>query len=502
MCAGKAAVEEAAAPVKVYLDTAGLMTISEGSVHALWALHYSILHRGIRELRLRVPADWTILSVTGDGVQEWKVLTQGKDTLLVTHLGFMKKGDLELAVQAEKGIGEKDMVFAVPHLEPLDVEREQGTLAVEVRGPVDVQVQESQGLSVIDPKELPPVLWQAASQPLLLAFRYTRPHTLSLALTRHPEVPVLTTVIDDANAVTVYSARGPAMTKIRYQVRNHLKQYLSLRLPEHAELWSAFVSDQPVKPVRLEDGRYRIPLAKSAMEVQGDQGFLVEITYYLPKGRFFPMSRKTMVFPIPDAPVSRLLWSVYLPERYRVAYFGGDLEKGDAASGLSPLFGGQVIKAAALQDHKSLVADRLRSDVAQVTSYTYGAKMEKSSMPAAKPMDEEGANDSASRQLALLDSLANDKDASHVVGVLPIAFNIPTTGQLFHFAQTMVVDEQPELSFIYVHQSLVHLAEFLLMGLLGLLGYRRRKELKIAGLWLHSHATAFYQTTFRRTTFS
>lgn len=366
---------------------------------------------------------------------------------------------------------------------------------------MDVQVQESQGLHLIDPKELPPALWQAATQPVLFAFRYTRPHTLALALQRHPETPMLTTVIDDANAVTVYSSRGPAMTKVRYQVRNHLKQYLTLALPASAELWSAFVSEQPVKPMKLEDGRYRIPLAKSALEAQGDQGFPVEITYYMPKGRFFPFARKTAVFPIPDAPVSRLLWSVYLPERYRVAYFGGDLEKGDAASGLSPLFGGRIVKAAALRDEKSLIAGRLREDVAQVTSYTYGLSAAKSAMPLSSPMEGERKEDSASRQLALLDSLVVNKDASHVVGVLPIAFNIPTTGQLFHFAQTMVIDEEPELRFIYMHESLAQGVELLLFAMVGLLAYRRRRELKVAGLWLQAHWKIARAEFLRQTTF-
>lgn len=105
----KAATEEVTGPGKLYLDTAGLMTISEGSVHALWTLHYSILHRGVRELRLNVPANWNILSVTGEGVQEWKVEQEGKTPILVTQLGFAKKGDLDLVVQAETGLGIKTL---------------------------------------------------------------------------------------------------------------------------------------------------------------------------------------------------------------------------------------------------------------------------------------------------------------------------------------------------------------------------------------------------------
>jgi hypothetical protein len=81
--------------------------------------------------------------------------------------------------------------------------------------------------------------------------------------------------------------------------------------------------------------------------------------------------------------------------------------------------------------------------------------------------------------MALLDSVMNKKkDSSFVSGVLPVAFNIPTTGQLFHFAQTMVVNEEPQLTLYYVHQNLVRMMELCLWGIAFLIAYRRREDLR------------------------
>src|SRR5258708_38936368 len=97
------------------------------------------------------------------------------------------------------------------------------------------------------------------------------------------------------------------ITKVHYQVRNQLKQYLSVRLPKDAALWSAFVAGEPVKPTQAQDGSYRIPLAKSQLGDQGQQGFPVELIFYRNVPKFMPVGYRAMALPMPDAPVSRMI---------------------------------------------------------------------------------------------------------------------------------------------------------------------------------------------------
>jgi hypothetical protein len=63
-------------------------------------------------------------------------------------------------------------------------------------------------------------------------------------------------------------------------------------------------------------------------------------------------------------------------------------------------------------------------------------------------------------------------------GVFPVAFEIPASGQLFHFGQAMIVGESPRLSLLYAGAGVVR-ALLLLMGLvLTGYGYRNRSVFK------------------------
>lgn len=460
--------EEVAGPAKTYVGVETLLTISEGSAQARWNLNYNVLHRGLRQFRVRTPENWNVTSISGEGLQEWKIIESKEGSVALIEMAYAKKGALTLFVVAERGLGEKEETIEVPRLQLLDVEREQGTIGVEARGAMELQALDTKGLNPVDPRELPRTTWAGASQPILLAYRYTKPFSLVVGVKRHPEVPVLTTTVDDANAVTLMTARGQAITHIRYQVRNHLKQFLSVRLPEGAELWSAFVEGQPVKPMRVEKGVYRIPLAKSQIDAASEAGFPVEIVYYLPISKFMVAGRRTTVFPVPDAPVSRVLWSMYLPDSYRFIRFGGDLEKSPQTASL---FNAVLPASLAAHDLRSdapapgvreekTMRYRVMKDINQLTS----------SMGALGGSDENAfGKEGAKRQAQLESDVLMNKVAAGRSGVFPVAFQVPASGQMFRFGQVLVVGESPRLSLWFVHRWVV---QGLLLIVLGYVLYR------------------------------
>ncbi len=471
----KALADEATEPAKLYVESENLLTLTEGTARGHWNLNYTILHRGIREIRVLVPEAWNILSVACDGIQEWKPIETPQGPAIVVQLAYAKKGNLQVSIEAEKAIGEKEEVLEVPRVKPLGVEREQGTIGIEAKGALELQVQESSGLNAIDPQELPGSLWLVATQPILFAFRYTKPYALSVSMKRHPEVAVLTTTVDDANAVTLMTERGQMVTRIDYQVRNHLKQYLSLRLPPNAQLWSAFVAGVPVKPTQVENGHsYRIPLAKSQIENGGQQGFPVEIVYYMPVPKFGVVGYRTTSFPIPDAPVSRVFWSLYLPERYRFLHFGGDMEKGSLARALSSLSGQAVLD----ERPKSMPVDAVRSKEGR-----FHADLKKMVSSMAAGVGGEESDAPAKRQARLESEMLSGNVQQMVAGVFPIAFNVPTSGQLFHFGQVMVVGSEPQVTMTYVHLYVMKTVYFLILGFLLALAWLKR-----------SHWTPFLRT--------
>jgi hypothetical protein len=251
-------------------------------------------------------------------------------------------------------------------------------------------------------------------------------------------------------------------------VRNQLKQYLSLRLPPGAEMWSAFVGGQPVKPTQSKDGTYRIPLAKSQWGQDGQQGFPVEVIYYRAVPKFLPVGYRAMSLPMPDAPVSRMVWSLYLPEKYRFAYFGGDVEKGQTARTWNALSGAGLMDRADLAAVSGSDNEAPQKGVFKKELRSLASKMVGANAPAA-------VDEMVARQTEVAEGLFQSKGrASQVSGIFPVAFEIPVSGQMFHFGQVMIVGQDPTVTMTFLHMHIVQVFGWVLMGVLLMGLYRVR----------------------------
>lgn len=448
---------EQALPRKIYVDGETLFTVSEGALRGQWTLRYTVLHQAAQQLALRLPEGWNVLNVAADGLEDWKTTESEEGPQLSVRFTHPRKGMLVLTVEAERGLNEKEDLVPLPRLAPLDVERQTGIIAIQAKGAVEVTVPEAAGVQGLDPQELPPALWAQAQSPLLFAFRHTGRPELSLAVTRHPDVPVLATTVDMANALTLMTKRGETVTRVQYHVRNRVKQHLAVTLPASAALWSAFVGGEPVKPTRLPDGGYRLPLRR-ANGTEGDQ-VLVEIVYFMKQSAVGLAGRRALDLPLPDAPVSQAFWSLYLPSDAHPLRFAGDMDPQNAVirpmdepwtRRMSAAVGGMARKSFALL-----------------------GKEDDENMNAPAPMME-----LQSRLLA--DSLDRREDKGSVSGVFPVYFQIPTEGSLYHFGRSMIVGESPRLTFAYAGTPLVRLGWMLFWTALAGLAWRLRRRLTAA----------------------
>jgi len=461
----KVVAREKPLPSKLYVESQALYTVSEAALRGQWTFFYNVLHQGVRELAIKVPTGWNVLAVSADGLEDWTPVTQEDVTLVTLRFDAARKGALPVTLIAERGLAADQTTVEIQRPVPQGVERESGVVAIEAKGAVEVEIPEQENLTAMDPQELPAALWQKTGQPVLQAFRHTRPYALAVSITRHPEVAVLTTTVDMANGLTLFTGRGGAVTRVTYQVRNHLKQYLTITLPEGAELWSAFVNGEPVKPTQSEKHVYRLPLARSLN--MGDSAFPVEIIYHAKTPRLGLFGHRSTPFPVPDAPVSRLMWSVYLPDSLRVLRFGGDVEKGGLASGFAPVLGRAVMEASSFD---APAIDERQEQVYRRDAKSLAKKMNLlSGLAGAKEADA-----LVDMQGALAQSIA---PASVRQGVFPIAFDIPAAGQLFTFGRTMVVNETPRLTCLFVDAVLVQAFAAFLLGFVFFGFYRRRDEI-------------------------
>jgi hypothetical protein len=165
---------------------------------------------------------------------------------------------------------------------------------------------------------------------VLLAYRYTVPSfSVSLDVSRHDEVAVLLTMIDRALFTVMQTRDGKRITRGVYNVRNNRNQFLRLKLPKDAELWSASVAGRSTPLAKDEQGRVLLPLIRS--QGGGMSAFPVEIVYAEPgvepdeRGRGTPH----VELPVSSEPVMHMMVTLFLPKEGSYDDFSGSLRKVD-----------------------------------------------------------------------------------------------------------------------------------------------------------------------------
>ncbi|MFH1413348.1 MAG: hypothetical protein ABIG56_00660 [Candidatus Omnitrophota bacterium] len=398
---------------KVYVDVATHASIGEGIVQCQSSLKYSILQSEVSNMRIALPEDVSVLEVKGRELRDWKVSAEEGLQYLDVYLNFGVRGDYVLNLVYERKIGDGSVVADMPEISAVGVEREKGFFGIASATNVELAVNKLENATLIDIKELPPSVWSRATNPILLAFKYLKhPFTIIIDVTRHEELPVLVAAIDSANYITLQTDEGKGLTKVVYQVRNNVKQFLHLTLPKDATLWSVFVAGKPVKPAKDKNGDVLIPLEKSQLRGETITQFPVEVVYLDRASKMKFVGGLKLNLPKCDIPISNLNWSVYLPKDFKYFNFGGDIKEVKRDMPFMP-FG---VSGRAVQGRLMESSDQIGTQFSPQA--VYKQEFEASKM---------------------------------VKGVLPIKIDIPTQGQLFRFSKLIVTEkESPKLSLNFV----------------------------------------------------
>ena len=223
------------------------ITLTETLVSGRTLVKYDIANAPVKEFRVRVPAAFKNVEVTGAQIRrrdetngEWRVELQSK-----------VRGEYLLTVTWELPRAAQSNLVELAGIQALGVEREAGYVAIIARPPLQVSDQSGGGLlSKIDVRELPP--WTGrADTATVLAYRYLRPgYKLALDARRYDEAEVLQALIDNARLTTVVADDGQVMTEISLSIRNNGRQHLEIELPEKTTVWSAFVAGRAGPPQR------------------------------------------------------------------------------------------------------------------------------------------------------------------------------------------------------------------------------------------------------------
>lgn len=492
--------EEEKGPAKLYADLYHLLSVEDDALRVTTIGVFNILQNTMNNLTLRVPRGYQILNVSGGPVGDWKEKTAGERNLLEIALKSPAQGALRIQINAEKLFADKETVADFNGFEVVDSVREKGFLAIELKSSAEVKIPEAKGIDRVSFPELPAELVGHSEKPLIFAYKYLRhPYALTMEVQKHEELPVVSTVIDNASAMTLFTEDGKRVHQFTYSVRNTWKQFMELSLPKDAQLWSAFVQGRPVKPSRNADGKILIPLNRSREGDSGLAAFDVELIYFQKAHKFGWFGRKSEAFVVPDVMISRILWSVYLPVDYRFLHFGGTMEKEKIARGVRPFLGvnKRVISLDSLKAqqqelaHKpapsgtgydeSQLADLRAYNQARIQSNVQLLRKEgrlKSDFGQSMPVGEEEVAAQLAQEMDFGGKVAKAGVSGAVAGILPIRIEIPAVGQLYRFAEQIVSEEKPDINFTYVDGHVIWVLEIIVLLLLLGLIYRRRDPLK------------------------
>lgn len=366
-------------------------------------IRYEILYQPVKYLKILLPEGIQLNNVSGN-ILDWKQT----DSVLQIELKPGTKGNLSVDLNYEQEIkpDTPEIIIKSPLIP--DAEKITGYFSVASTQNLEITSTKNENISVIDPKEMP-----GSPAGTSLAFRFQRlPFLAALRITRYQELPVLEATCDSVNAITATTIDGKIITRVIYHVRNNAKQFLTVKLPEKSQLWSAYVANNPIKPLAGNSGSILIPILKSQRKT--DSTLPVELVYYQPGTPFARTGEFQINLPVIDIPVMHLMYSLYVPEKLTLDNFTGNLEKVETFSLLLETVNQPPEKADA---KKSISQSELYFQNQQVLEKNIQAAVVRSSISGEKP-SEEG-----------------------VAGLLPLKIYIPTTGKILRFEKKIVMEE-------------------------------------------------------------
>jgi len=307
-----------AAPTKLYAETRTLVAVADGILICTELVDFNILHTAAKEFKLTVPKGVSILEVVGQNVHDWRV---DKGQLVVIPRSEVI-GPYNLRISYEMPSAG---AVRVPVLRAIGVERGKGFVGVIALANVEIKAGKVTGAAVIDVKRLPSAIAAMTKQPILLGFRYVSDKfNIPLTVKKHGEVSVLVTIVDSAMYTIMQLPDGRRMTRAIYTVRNNRNQFLRIKMPAGADIWSASVGGKTVAPAVDQKHNVLVPLIRSASGARELASFPVELVYVETPKKTAPASGKMHVaLPQLNTPAMHVMANYYAPAEGKYGRSGG-----------------------------------------------------------------------------------------------------------------------------------------------------------------------------------
>jgi hypothetical protein len=269
--------QRATQPLRLRGVVTQLVGLGEDTTQINAEVQIEVLQGQAKEVRLQLPAQFTVNQVAGALVADWDVAAQ---ELAVTFIEpvqqtarFTLSGELKLP---------RDGQIEVPLVRLSSAERETGAVGVEVLGAGEIKDRKVAGLDETEAADLGQLI-SSRQSPSLVAYRLKpaegkSQRSLMLSITRYTPQAVLTANVEEARYSVLVTEDGKMLVHSRLAVRNNQRSFLKVNLPSSAVLWSTAVAGRPVRPGRAPDGSLLVPLEKGRTGEEAP-AFAVEIAY-------------------------------------------------------------------------------------------------------------------------------------------------------------------------------------------------------------------------------
>lgn len=439
---------DAEVEAKIYAETFNLLSIEEDALQVLSLIKLNILQKTIPFVDCLVPENYSILHVRQINqleIRDWQTIDTDSATVLRIPFDTPLEGNALVTITAEQLFADDQQQVEFTGFQIVDAIRETGFIGAEKKSAAEAAPIVNEHLDRLDIKDLPYDLINMSQRPLLFGFRYLRhPYNLTLGITKHQELPTISSVIDMASVITVVLDDGKFLTKIVYTVRNTWKQFLELQLPDDAEIWTLYVAGKRENASKNAAGTVMIPLARSEMSGESLNSFTVDLMYFHQGEPLKIFGNRAIVFPQADIMVSKMLWSVYLPQEFRYLHFSGDVEKEELAESMNLIMGTR--RDFSLDDveiYKQAARDYEQTPDSQIRS-----------APPVQQQQYSLFQNSAIRRGDLAQQMMNEANLDQVIqteqkkglgqpgstGEL-MKIEMPTSGQIYRFNKTVIEGE-------------------------------------------------------------
>ena len=305
--------------VRFLSDVKSVVSVGDSQLRITALCDVNVIQGEAGEFKMSLPQGYELVTASGSTLESSDV--SGNILTLRVHDPARRNHQFLIAIERTN----KDTQVEAPLLAFADAQRETGELLVEGAGAMELKATESGGLRRMDVREAGAITRSLSHFPLQAAFRYNRRATeaprLQLEWRQFLDADVLSAIAERATVTTLTNIEGRTLTEVSLRVRNHAKPFMKIELPAGAQLLSAEVEGERVKPVEGADGT-RVPLLRAGLD--SSKPYNVSFVYYSSGSRFAKSGAYDMGLPKLSIPVNLLTWEVSLPERLEVRQFGGN----------------------------------------------------------------------------------------------------------------------------------------------------------------------------------